>query len=1198
MFKKDIARDLRGVIKVDQLDEADVKQELEEYVVTKELHKHFSTFYENYLRGIDGQTDKIGVWISGFFGSGKSHFLKILSYLLNNNEVAGKTPIEYFEDKISDPIVYANMQKTADVPTETILFNIDSKSQINNKSKEDAILNVLLKVFNEHRGYYGDNLGIAKLEQYLDERGLFDSFKQAFEKAANESWENRRSTFYFDNHYVKSALLESTDMTEEAVDNWLTNGIDNITVSIEDFAKEVKAYIDTKEENFHLVFLIDEIGQYIGDSRALMLNLQTVTENLGALCNGQAWVMVTSQESIDSIVTVRGDDFSRIQGRFDTKLSLSSVAVDEVIQKRILEKQEHVNESLQATYPNKDAILKNLISFRDNTADLRGYQDAEEYAEVYPFIPYQFRLLQNVFEQVRKHGSSGKHLSEGERSMLSAYREAGMRFMEEEKGTLIPFYSFYDTIKEFLQPSVSRVIENAARNSNLSDDPINVELLKVLFMIKYVKELPSNIDNLATLMITHVDEDKLELKEKIKTSLRKLIKETLIEKNGDEYFFLTDDEQDVNNEIKHIAIEDDVLRRELARYVYDDLYDVKKYRYSNIYDFSFNKIIDERNHGNQSAMIGMEILSPLSEKYGLPDQQLQMQSSSVNNVIIKLGNNDDYIEELEAALKIEEYRKSRNIHQLPENIQNILNNKQVEVRERRNRARDMLTEALKESSFYVNGSEIEVRGSSINDKLNGALKVLVDNVYTKLPYIEKHMQSERELNDYILTTSEQTTLNDEVFTQYNAKAKQEVDAHIRMQHEMKQQVRVKSLFDHFEAIPYGWQSLDIAQIIAQLLKEQRIRITYNAEYLEPDIHVKELMTVFTKNLEADKAIVSFREEIDEGLIRQVRGGVRDLFDKRDLPEDEDGLIKEIRHLMEKEIDMINNYKSRYENRPYPGMTLLDKGLEHFEQFDHKIDNLTFLKRFKDLEDDIGDWLDDIASLKSFFDSNQKNLFDKGLAALEKYEEVKHYVYSDEVKTAMDELKDIVNDPVPYHRIQDISPLVHTLDKHIESILKEKREATKEKVAFDRDEVALQFTYDELSEETTMQIKEQFNNLLTRAENEQEIHRVDALVAQSGTYKERMMKLINEEVIEERRKRALEEKKNKEQNEHLEKDDEINSEPVQVEVPTEKVDVNELVSTGKLATEEDVELYINTLSRKLKDIIKSNKQIEIEKTKGE
>src|SRR5699024_5854387 len=555
----------------------------------------------------------------------------------------------------NDPIVYANMQRTADVPTETILFNIDSKSQLNNKSKEDAILSVLLKVFNEHRGYYGDKLGIAKLEQYLDENSLFDSFKQAFKEAAGERWEDRRNTFYFDSHYVKEALLEATEMGEKEIDNWLSNGVDNVSVSIEEFAKEVKAYIDTKEEGFHLVFLIDEIGQYIGDSRALMLNLQTVNENLGALCNGQAWVMVTSQEIIDSIVTVKGDDFSRIQGRFDTKLSLSSVAVDEVIQKRILEKKEYANDSLQATYPNKDAILNNLISFRDNTSELRGYQNAKEYADVYPFIHYQFRLLHNLIEQVRKHGASGKHLSEGERSMLSAYREAGIRFMEEEKGALIPFYAFYDTIKEFLQPSVSRVIENAAINSNLSDDSTNVELLKVLFMTKYVKELPSNLDNLATLMITHVDEDKLELKEKIKTSLRKLIKETLIEKNGDEYFFLTDDEQDVNNEIKHIAIEEDILRRELARYIYDDLYDVKKYSYSNVYNFSFNKIIDEKTHGNQSAKIGMEILTPLSEKFGLPDQQLQMQSSSVNNVIIKLGGNNEYVEEVEAYLKIEEY---------------------------------------------------------------------------------------------------------------------------------------------------------------------------------------------------------------------------------------------------------------------------------------------------------------------------------------------------------------------------------------------------------------------------------------------------------------------------------------------------------------------------------------------------------------
>src|SRR5699024_7131708 len=478
---------------------------------------------------------------------------------------------------------------------------------------------------------------------------------------------------------------------------------ENIDISIEKFAEDVNKYIKQKEPNFRLVFLVDEIGQYIGDRRDLMLNLQTVTENLGALCEGRAWVIVTSQESIDSIVKVKGDDFSRIQGRFDTRLSLSSVSVDEVIQKRILEKKDYAEETLKAIYPDKGAILRNTISFRgDGTAAFTGYADAKQFADIYPFVPYQFNLLQNVFEQVRKHGSSGKHLSEGERSMLSAYREAGTRYMEENEGTLIPFSTFYDTISEFLQPTVSRVIERASENSILKDDPFNAELLKVLFMIKYVDQVPANIDNIATLMITHVDEDKLELKEKINASLKKLISQILIQKNGEEYIFLTDDEQDINREIKDVQIDEDVVKRELANRVFQDLYETKKYRYSNMYDFAYNQKMDEKHYGNQSASMGINILSPLSEHYHKTEQDLMMLSSGSNELIVHLSGEGSYIEEFEEAIKIEEYRKSRNVHQLAENFQNILNNKQVEMRERRRRGRDLLEEALKSATFYLN----------------------------------------------------------------------------------------------------------------------------------------------------------------------------------------------------------------------------------------------------------------------------------------------------------------------------------------------------------------------------------------------------------------------------------------------------------------------------------------------------------------
>ena len=147
IYRADINRDINGVIKVAQNDERSIEQELREYIITRELRRHFNTFLNNYERSLTSPTDKIGVWISGFFGSGKSHFLKILSYLLSNDTVAGKKAVDYFADKFDDPMMFAQLERCAGVPTDTILFNIDSKSPIN--KDKTAILRVFTKVFYE-----------------------------------------------------------------------------------------------------------------------------------------------------------------------------------------------------------------------------------------------------------------------------------------------------------------------------------------------------------------------------------------------------------------------------------------------------------------------------------------------------------------------------------------------------------------------------------------------------------------------------------------------------------------------------------------------------------------------------------------------------------------------------------------------------------------------------------------------------------------------------------------------------------------------------------------------------------------------------------------------------------------------------------------------------------------------------------------
>lgn len=283
MFRKEIDREIQGVIIAGQGESRSVSQELDEYVVTRELQRHFRDFFTAYKKGIAGTTPKMGVWISGFFGSGKSHFLKIISYLLKNELVGGRRALDYFiaDQKITDPAVLADMQLAADTPVDAILFNIDAKSDSNSKRDKDAIVNVFLRVFNEAQGFCGSQPALADLERKLSDAGRFDAFKRAFDGAYGSAWEDSRQDFDFIQDTVVEALSGIGFMSESAARNWCEKAVEPYQISIEDFAKRVKTYIDRKGGNRHVVFLVDEIGQYIGEDSKLMLNLQTVTEEIG-----------------------------------------------------------------------------------------------------------------------------------------------------------------------------------------------------------------------------------------------------------------------------------------------------------------------------------------------------------------------------------------------------------------------------------------------------------------------------------------------------------------------------------------------------------------------------------------------------------------------------------------------------------------------------------------------------------------------------------------------------------------------------------------------------------------------------------------------------------------------------------------------------------------------------------------------------
>lgn len=1049
MYQKPIDRDIKGVIKVGQDDSENVYQELDEYVLTEELNKHFNDFFENYKKGILGHTDKMGVWISGFFGSGKSHFLKILSYLLENREINGEKALDFFNAKIQDPMLIADMKKAGDITTDVILFNIDSKSESSYKSSKDAILKVFNKVFDEMQGYCGTLPWVADLERQMVKEGVFDKFKEAFEEKSGSSWQDSREDIFYEEDSVIEALIKTRDISEESARNWFNKAEENYTLSIEKFAKRVNEYLENKGNNHHVVFLVDEIGQYIGEDSQLMLNLQTVVEDLGIHCGGKCWVLVTSQQDIDSITKVKGNDFSKIQGRFNTRLSLSSANVDEVIKKRILAKNQGSKESLEILYDKNSSILKNLITFTSDTAEMKTYQNDKDFAEVYPFIPYQFNLLQKVFEEVRTHGASGKHISEGERSLLGAFQESAIKYKDEEIGALIPFATFYETIEAFLDSSIRSVITKASKNTRLSE--YDVEVLKLLFLLKYVKEMKPNLENLATLMVKHIDDDKIDIKKNVQTSLNKLIRETLVQKNGEEYVFLTNDEQDINKDISNINIEISETINKVGEIVFAEIYKNNKFRYSTKKDFSFNKFIDSTPYGVANHEIGVKIITPYNDLNDMSVQDLRMLSARENNVIIKLANDTTFLEEIEESLKIEKYMRLNSGSKSNSNIEAIKIRKAAEKNDRRERANLILSDLIRNADIYVNNNKLDVKEKNPDDRINDSLKTLVDIVYSKLGYIKKNISSTREIGDILsLDFNKQVTM-DVVDEDINKNAIDEINRFIERNSLGSRSTTVKSIINNFIKAPFGWEELDIQAIIAKLFKDQKIKLEISGENLNTTN--REVLNYITKRDYIEKTKVKSRVGVPDNHIKSAKEISNIVFMTTITKFDEDGVMDDFRKVSRSHLNYINELLEKYKLVRYPGKKILLEGKDLIEEVLGYKDPVEFFKTIHSLKDDFEDYGDDVADILSFFkeENTQKKNFDTALDRINHANENMTYL-DEEAKDIIKSMQTIVEMESPYRKIHELPMIIEKYNYKLVDLYEKESELVRPIIETHRKEV--------------------------------------------------------------------------------------------------------------------------------------------------
>lgn len=1050
IYRSDINRNINGVIKVAQDNEDSIEQELKEYVITRELRRHFNTFFNMYERSLTEPTDKIGVWISGFFGSGKSHFLKVLSYLLSNRIVKGKHAVEYFADKFDDPFMFAQLERCVGVPTDTILFNIDSKSPIN--KDKTAILRVFAKVFYEYRGFYGDDLKIARLEQFIEKSGKTAAFRTRFEEIHGDSWENSRDAFSFFEDDVVSTMTDVLEISETAARNWF-NGIETADLSIEQLVREIKEYLDTKEGDFRLLFMVDEVGQYIGSDSDLMLNLQTIVEEIGSRCEGRVWVMVTSQEAIDTITKISGNDFSKIQGRFNTRLSLSSSSVDEVIKKRILAKTDDAASLLAMNYEKNSAVLRNLFTFTGAVLDIKGYSGEVEFVETYPFVPYQFRLMQNVLAEIRKHGNSGKHLSGGERSMLSGFQEAAQELNDKDENALVPFCLFYKTVHTFLESTIRRVIDRCQRAAESGDglEPYDVDVLKLLYLIRYIADVKANPETITTLMIDDIRADKIEMRKRIMASLDRLVRQNYVARNGDIYTFLTDEEQEIEKEIRERTdIDEAAIVDAVGRAIFGTIYDCKRFRYGD-YDFPLEQIIDDTSVNQPGSGMRLRILTIGSDWYQSSEQVFKERSSLKNEAILVLSDRYSYWEELVTAAKIRKFVRSRNFAQQPEAVQLILRNKQEQAGAYEKTAVEHLSSAIMEARAFVCGDAVVLRGSTVRERVNCALSRLVENVYTKLGYIRQFYNKDDDILAILHPAKQQFTVEGDLEV-VNPEAAEEIERYLEMQGARTLTTSMGDIQRRFSAVPYGWREIDIAATVASLVAARKLEIRYAGATIPADD--RRMPDYLRRRTEVDRVTVRHKVAIDPLLLRQSCDFLREYFNIMDLPAGEDDLVATAIEKFDNErIHWQELLQKQYSMKPYPGRETVKTGVSLLtDLMAQRRDHTAFLRKMLEMRNPLLDFEEEASEITAFF-QGQKETFDRASTLLNALDgEMGEFRDEETALPALEQIRAILSMEKPYRRIPELPGFMDKVRRVYDDLLKIRRQEVLGQLAAVMDEI--------------------------------------------------------------------------------------------------------------------------------------------------
>lgn len=1029
LYAKDIFRSIDGVIKAD--DVSKVASEVDEYVMTSEIRSGLSRIVDAWNQ-VDAPSN--GVWIAGFFGSGKSHLLKMLSYLLG--EQAGNQPVtredveRAFEQKVAgDETLIADLKRSLHTPTRAVLFNIDAKDDKSTRERGSAMIEVFYKVYFEARGLYSKDLGVGALERDLEDRGELARFREAYQEEAGHTWEVGRVNTVFSEALVSKALARLGHQVDQPFRSYR----EQLNLSAEAFAQDVASWLDRQGPHQRIAFFVDEVGQFIGDDSQLMLNLQTITEQLATHCPGRAWVFVTSQEELSGITAQmnerRSTDFSKIQGRFAIKVSLSTEEVTDVIARRLLTKSEQGTEELDTLWQRLGAGFPSMFRFPEGTKKYDNYLTRDSFVAKYPFVDYQFEMFTQAMRGLSDNDLfTGRHSSVGARSLLGVCQQIAQELTDDELGTVASFDRFYDGIAAMLKSDVKDNIGRAAQDSH-TRDPFTMSVLKVLLLVRYVDSFHAYPRNIAVLLRRSLDQDATDLEERVGRALHTLADQVYVQRQADgTYAYMTNEEKEVRREISQIIVEPrdvtDLLRADIRRHagtsVASFVYPGTNRR------MGVSLFVDGRRE--QAEPLVISVFTPQSslDEHGIRHESVVRRDT----LSLRLDVSSEILEDVRVFCQTEEYvkRQAGAASGLRKRI--ILTHKE-DNEQRRRVIGEAVKDALMRASLFVDGQEVKTgTAGEPKDVIELGLTRLAQQVYPRIEDAKPLAGLKDGQIASFLRDQEDATLDVDPGVDIARRLAGECAQWVEQARVLNgQNVFVKNAIEYYGQAPFGWDKNAVLAIVATALRLELLEALENDRPLART----ELEAALRDVNRQGRVLLQKKKHLDRAALADFQRFVGQ-FVPGESPQDGPSRVRAVEVKAAEWASLLQGYKSdrySFDDEVAEALELLTP-LTTTQHTEEEMLAPQIRGGFDDLIEIVDDFL---MPYREFVEGHEQELRD----ALAEADSLSVFELTGDGKQAIDELRKLAEDRRLYVRTQEIAPLVRRIDAARSALVQAQRD---------------------------------------------------------------------------------------------------------------------------------------------------------------